>query len=240
MHSRERATSCSDRDGKIGPWGDGAAVAIPRSVRSSSRTCAPRPPAPHRNRLHVLARVGRSGVNGPGSLPRVRDYFEQVRRVAKAGLYFVTLEATLVIPDMCAGMETANGWTTGQLYTAWFDKHVAPKYVAAGQPSLSGDDCWGLRCAMLHQGRLEPHGGAYSRIIFIEPHGGIRMHNNVDVTNRALNIDVTQFAIDMVESAEQWLVAAEQTPNYQANYPHFMQRYPNGLAPFIAGLAVIA
>jgi hypothetical protein len=107
-----------------------------------------------------------------------------------------------------------------------------------GYGTLSGEDCYGLRCALLHQGRLRPHGGNYNRIIFIEPHGRIVMHNNV--FNEALNIDVTRFAVDMVESAEQWLVAAEQTPAYQANYPHFMQRYPQGLAPYIVGIPVIA
>ena len=91
---------------------------------------------------------------------------------------------------------------------------------------------------MLHQGRLEPHRGTYKRILFIEPHGNMTLHNNV--MNDALNIDVTRFALDIVEGAEQWLITAEQTPQYQANFPHYMQRYPNGLPPYIGGIPVIA
>jgi hypothetical protein len=170
----------------------------------------------------------------------MRDYFDQVRRVAQTDLYFVTLGAALAIPDMCAGMDAPDGRTSGARYVTWFDKHVAPKYTAgpAQTPSLSGDDCYGLRCAMLHQGRLQPHKGSYSRIVFFEPHGGIILHNNV--MNDVLNIDVRHFALDMVESAEAWLVSAENTTNYHANYAHFMQRYPQGLPPYIGGIPVIA
>jgi hypothetical protein len=64
------------------------------------------------------------------------------------------------------------------------------------------------------------------------------LHNNV--LDDALNIDVTHFARDMVESAEGWLTTAEGTTEYQANFPHYMQRYPNGLPPYIGGVAVIA
>jgi hypothetical protein len=167
----------------------------------------------------------------------MKDYIDQVKRVAATDLYYLTLAATLIIPDMCSGLEAADGKTTGALYQDWFDQHVAHKYVAAGKPSFSGEDCWGLRCAMLHQGRLEPHKGAYKRVLFIEPHGGVKTHNNVVFD--ALNIDVTDFAFDMIDSAEQWLVAAEQTPHYQANFPRFMQRYPYGLPPYIAGVPVI-
>jgi hypothetical protein len=167
----------------------------------------------------------------------MRDYLDQVRRVSETDLYYLTLTATLVIPDMCSGLEAADGKTTGALYQGWFDRHVAHKYVAAGGPSFSGEDCWGLRCAMLHQGRLEPHKGAYKRVLFIEPHGGMTLHNNV--MNDALNIDVTHFALDIVECAEQWLATAEQTSQYQANFPRFMQRYPGGLAPYIVGIPVI-
>jgi hypothetical protein len=170
----------------------------------------------------------------------VRDYLDQVHRVAHTDLYYLTLAATLVIPDMCSGLEAPDGKTTAALYQAWFDQHVAAKYTVGpnSTPSFSGEDCYGLRCGMLHQGRLEPHKGAYSRVVFLEPHGNVRMHNNV--SQGMLNLDVTRFALDMVESAQQWLVAAEQTAVYQANYPHYMQRYPSGLAPFVKGYPVIA
>ena len=168
----------------------------------------------------------------------MRDYLDQVRHVSQTSLYYLSLEASLVVPDMCSGLESPDGRTTGALYRDWFDKHVAQRYVTPGGPSFTGADCYGLRCAMLHQGRLLPHQGSYKRVVFVEPHGGMILHNNV--IDGALNIDVTQFATDMVECAEAWLSTAEHTPEYRANYPQFMQRYPGGLAPYIVGLPVIA
>ncbi len=91
---------------------------------------------------------------------------------------------------------------------------------------------------MLHQGRLKPHRGAYERILFVEPNNDLILHNNV--MHSALNIDVTQFALDMIESAEQWLATAQQTPQYQANFPSYMQRHPDGLPPYIGGRPVIS
>jgi hypothetical protein len=164
----------------------------------------------------------------------MREYLEQVEQVADTDMYYLTLAAALVIPDMCSGLEAEDGRTTGARYEVWFDQHVAHKYGSF----FSGEDCYGLRCAMLHQGRLEPHKGAYKRIVFIEPHGGMTLHNNV--INDALNIDVTQFATDMIESAEDWLIDSEETPQYQTNFPRYMQRYPEGLSPYIGGIAVIA
>src|SRR5262245_40511298 len=66
----------------------------------------------------------------------MREYLDQVRRVAETDLYYVTLQSALVIPDMCAGLEAENGRSTPELYRAWFDEHVADKYVVNGKRSL--------------------------------------------------------------------------------------------------------
>lgn len=169
----------------------------------------------------------------------VRDFFDQTLRAASANLYYVALASALAIPDMCAAMETASGVTSRTVYEAWFDKWMAPKYTGAAGQHLTGQDCYGLRCSMLHQGHLRPHQGGYSRILLVEPGatGGV-FHNNV--LNDALNIDVGVFVTDMIDSAVAWHASAEQTANYMANYPRFMQRYPQGLPPYIVGVPVIS
>jgi hypothetical protein len=171
----------------------------------------------------------------------MQDYFAQVRQASASGLYFLALGGALVIPDMCSGMEAADGNTTGRLYKAWVDRHVSPHFTVGPShtPSFSGDDCWGLRCAFLHQGRLLPHSGTYNRVIFVEPNSsGMVLHNNV--INDALNIDVPTFVAVIVNAAEQWLTGAQSTTNFRANYPRYMQRYPRGLPPYIVGIPVIA
>ncbi|MFY9264355.1 MAG: hypothetical protein WAO61_02865 [Solirubrobacterales bacterium] len=176
---------------------------------------------------------------GNCTLRRMRDYFDQVRAAANSDLYFLALGGALTIPDMCAAMEANDGRSTGGRYKAWFQKHVSPKYVAAGMPSLSGEDAWGFRCSFLHQGRLQPHHGVYRRVLFVEPRdSGIVLHNNV--INDALNLDAGRFVLDVVESADAWIGTAEQSKVFGNNFANFMQRYPNGLLPYIAGVPVIS
>lgn len=168
-------------------------------------------------------------------------YFDQVRLAAKTKLYFLALAGALVIPDMCSGMETSDGRTNGVLYKAWVDEHLSSLFSVGPtqSPSFSGEDCWGLRCSFLHQGRLTPHQGSYSKIIFVEPGASSNIfHNNV--INDALNIDVPIFVSTMVDAAEKWLASAQEMSNFQSNSASYMQRYPNGLPPYIAGVPVIA
>src|SRR5688572_25497386 len=98
-----------------------------------------------------------------------------------------------MVPDMCGAMGSPDGRTSPDRYVDWFDQHVAPAYGGF----VTGQDCYGLRCSMLHQARFEPHKGSYSRVLFIEPGtSGILMHNNI--MGDALNIDVQRFVVDML------------------------------------------
>ena len=164
----------------------------------------------------------------------MQEYFNQVRHASRENLYYVALSGALMIPDMCSGMETLDGKTSGLLYKAWINKYVTPKIS-----NLSGKDCWGFRCSLLHQGSMGPHQGIYNRVLFVEPGSSNSVfHNNV--INDALNIDVSIFIETMVSAAEDWLALNEETPNYINNSKKYMRRYPCGLSPYISGVPVIA
>ncbi len=157
---------------------------------------------------------------------------QQIAIAVNSGLYFLALAGTLTIPDMCAGLERPNGLTNGPRYRAWFDKWVAPKY----QGSMSGGDCYGLRCSLLHQGRAHPHQGLYQRVIFVEPGPIGVFHNNV--LNNALNLDIPTFCSDMIAGVHAWLPTVQGSPTFQANSQNFFTRHPNGIAPYIVGAPV--
>jgi hypothetical protein len=166
----------------------------------------------------------------------MRDFFEQVARAGQSdGLYFLALAGSLMIPDLCAAMESDDGLATPQRYISWADRYLAPKYGG----NLSGENCYGLRCALLHQGRLRPHSGSWERVLFIEPgpRGGT-VHNNS--LGDALNIDVQIFVADMVDAALAWLSDTEDSANYRANLGKFMQRYPDGIPGYIEGPPIIS
>ncbi len=121
----------------------------------------------------------------------MRDFLDQINAAVGAGLFYVALHSALAIPDICAALESPSGTTSGERYADWFDRFVANKYTVGPnkEPSLTGDQCYQFRCALLHQGRLQPdRAQGYSRMFFLEPNGGLIMHNNV--MGDALNIDV--------------------------------------------------
>lgn len=165
----------------------------------------------------------------------MRDYLDQLEAANDANLYYIALAGALMVPDMAAAMDAEDGRTSAERYAAWFDQQAASHFYG----NITGEDCYGLRCSVLHQGRMEPHKGSYSRVLFIEPStSGLVMHCNV--FQDALNIDVRVFVADLIRSGRAWLDAVETTDLYKRNYTRTMQRYPEGLAPFIGGMPVIA
>ena len=104
----------------------------------------------------------------------MRDYLEQTRAARLAGLFLVGLGAALAIPDMCGAMESTDGIATKQRYVDWFDQNAAPRYGGF----MLGEDCYMLRCSMLHRGTTQHPRGNFSRFLFTEP-GGITTHNNI-------------------------------------------------------------
>jgi hypothetical protein len=165
----------------------------------------------------------------------MRDYLDQLEAVKDANLFYVGLAGALMVPDMAAAMDAEDGRTNASRYPAWFDQHAASRFFGR----ITGDDCYGLRCSMLHQGRLEPHRGSYSRVLFVEP-GATPNVFHCNVIDDVLNVDVRIFVAEVIASAREWLDAVEQTDLYRRNYERTMQRYPQGLAPYIVGVPVIA
>jgi hypothetical protein len=60
--------------------------------------------------------------------------------------WYVALFVTLTLPDICAALE--YGESSGSRYADWFEANV-PRYKGF----ISGNDCYALRCALLHQGK---------------------------------------------------------------------------------------
>lgn len=201
----------------------------------------------------------------------MRDYLDQIEAASTTpGLYYVAFGASLTVPDIFAGLGAANGRTKGPRYVAWFDQNVAPlnvrepsadrdemlaktrpeiaaklKLLWAHGPVITGAECYGLRCAFLHQGRATPDrsspttsSGRYSRIVFVEPGDPItdQWHNNL--AGDVLQISVLAFIGDMLAGARAWLDSHEGTEPYDTNFRKSIKRYPNG-AFVVAGVPII-
>ncbi|GEM_PF-625404 len=106
----------------------------------------------------------------------------------------------LSLPDICCRLNSVSG---KQAYAGWFEKYLGHIYTHKGEVFLSGNDCFSLRCALLHQGvvDLQEHskGGVISKFHFTVAscHVG-RIHD-------VLQLDIRRFCRDMVSGVHAWL-----------------------------------
>ena len=140
----------------------------------------------------------------------MKNLLEQIKKGLDNNLYYLSLFATLSVPDICGAINSENGEASKDKYVQWFNKYVAGKYPG----SLDGEDCYYFRCSLLHQGSSQHPKSNYSRVLFIEPAATTNVfHRNI--LNDALNIDVRIFCNDIVEGVKEWLKEVENTDLYQ-------------------------
>ncbi len=151
-----------------------------------------------------------------------------------SGIYYAALVTALTIPDICAALESDGAWATREKYKDWYKTYLGGNY-----PNLTPDDCYYLRCGVLHQGKLGRHGMQYSRVLFTVPNRQNNVfHNNI--INDALNLDVVIFCNDVVAAAQAWYELKKDDPFVLANLPNLVRDRPEGLSPYMVGVPLIA
>jgi len=76
----------------------------------------------------------------------MENIINSARESIKTGNYYGALFIALTLPDICSAL--GNGTTNGDLYAKWFEDNLL-QY----KRFCSGNDCYALRCALLHQGK---------------------------------------------------------------------------------------
>jgi hypothetical protein len=90
---------------------------------------------------------------------------DEIRAALDQRLYYVALMASLTLPDVCAGLETASGETCGKLYKQWYATYLGPEYTF-----ITDVDIYSLRCGLVHQGKFGNDKHQYDRIVFLPPY----------------------------------------------------------------------
>jgi hypothetical protein len=165
----------------------------------------------------------------PVTLERMDELFAQIRAASTAGLYYLALVGTLVLPDICGALDSDDGRASGAKYRSWIEKNVPQQAENAGL-------IYGLRCSLLHQGRAMPRGGPF-RIAFMAPTAGIQLHGIVtSVDDDEVGwLSIPDFVEEIAAGAEQWLARVGNTKRVQTNLTNFARLRPEGLLPHVAG-----
>lgn len=168
----------------------------------------------------------------------MQDFVTSIRDDLKYGNYYGALFQTLMLPSICGALESDDGEDKGSRYISWYDKYITDLY-------LNGNDCYKLRCSMLHQGRTSHKHSSFSRVLFTLPGATIVAHNNL--IDDALNLHVTLFCERLLEAVQTWLEelqsndnAKKRLENYQRNLKETIRFYPDGLKPYLGGIPIIS
>jgi hypothetical protein len=136
------------------------------------------------------------------------NFLESVRQSLANRNWYAALYLSLTLPDICSRLESDDGKTSSKRYIAWFEKYLADEYKhdqgdGITHVFLSGNDCYALRCAMLHEGwpdittqRLQE---TLSKIHFTV------VGSHCIQVDSVLQLDVPQFCSDICLAVTHWM-----------------------------------
>jgi len=152
----------------------------------------------------------------------MRSLVAAVRLSLRTENWYSALFVALSMPDICGRLEDPKK-PTGQRYVDWFRRYLSDTYGAPpAEPVLSPEDCYALRCALVHEGAGDIAGQQAKKVLneicFFRPgsqgFGPVRPGHcnrltNVRINDRefseALWLRVTDFCEDMCRAVEKWL-----------------------------------
>jgi len=134
-------------------------------------------------------------------------YYVEMDRCEKHGAYWALLHLALVLPDICAALESGNDAKVGDRYMKWCEQHFPDKQV------LPAIDRYQIRNAVLHEGTTLPTKSHYRSVSFVEPGAtDVEVHQNVTVddSGKNLTLDVKQLADETRAAMDHWFKSLQE------------------------------
>ena len=144
----------------------------------------------------------------------MEEFIDALEKSIADSNWYSSLFVALTLPDICGRIEYPNK-SSSKRYAEWFDKYLGSMYTKPVgdmvHTFLSGNDCYALRCALLHEG-LEEIGEQRAQEVlecfyFTEPPGFGTVHRNQ--RGNVLQLQVDEFVKELISGIRQWLVDIE-------------------------------
>lgn len=134
--------------------------------------------------------------------------------------WYSALYMSLTLPDVCSSLEADNGKTDGKKFAVWFDTYLKPvntmTVMGVTHVFMAGDDCYVLRCSMLHQG-LTDVGHQKAKGVLDKFYFTILPQHRIQV-NAVLHLNVKTFCEEMVAAVRHWV------SDFHNNHPDKVER----------------
>ncbi|MBE7524877.1 MAG: hypothetical protein KJZ57_02165 [Anaerolineales bacterium] len=145
--------------------------------------------------------------------------------------WYSALVLSLILPDICAKLEGSDESSSAR-YPKWFESYLGQKYNGF----LSGNDCYALRCAFLHEGSSSIESQRAKDVLdhfvfvangahcnkFSNCHFGDPKYDGKDF----LQLSVNHFCQDMIAATKQWL----NDPAINKNLSEMLEIHENGFS----------
>ena len=127
--------------------------------------------------------------------------------------WYAALIVALTLPDIAGKIEYPDETSFSKRYADWFEKYCGSKYIFETPSakfetlSLSGFDCYALRCAFLHEGNSDISDQKKQQVlndfIFISPLPTCNIIHRHYI-NKKLQLQVDIFVRDIVNGIRVW------------------------------------
>jgi hypothetical protein len=155
-------------------------------------------------------------------------YLGEMSRCATAKCYWALLHLVIIMPDICAALESTRGEAKPKYYMDWC--------------RISPIEWYEIRNLILHQGRTKKLKGRYIGYSFHQPETySTVVHRHLD--GRTLRLDVHELSREMREAMNRWFEEIEanihlnHSQNVARNVSSLVRLYPPVLpapqSPFI-------
>jgi hypothetical protein len=160
------------------------------------------------------------------------DLIAAIKQNLETQNYYSALFLTLVLPSICGALESENGQDSSEKYKGWYNRYIT-------NSNLNGEDCYFLRCSLLHQGLTAHYRSSFSKVLFAIPNNQLAvLHENV--IDDVLNLYIPLFCENILSAVKIWLVDMNDNVNYKRNIQTTIKTYPNGIPPYIVGVPLIS
>ncbi|MBI4087154.1 hypothetical protein HY416_04220 [Candidatus Kaiserbacteria bacterium] len=159
----------------------------------------------------------------------MENIIDSISKAIRDKNWYSALAVSLMIPDICTALEHER--TNGGRYADWFQENLI-QYDGF----LSGNDCYALRCSLLHEARdditTQRCRDVLERYLFTTSglHLGLFTENylNGERIPSILVLNVQHFCEDVCAAATKWLEANKRDAQIQTRLGQTIKIYRPG------------
>lgn len=155
------------------------------------------------------------------------------RRSLSQGNLYSALTLALTLPDICGSLEDPGPNKSKKRYIAWCKANLEPRYThLIGSPPrentfLSAEECYRLRCSLIHSGTADMGATAIDRIeraeFFDETTGA-----HCNVTRNFLQLSASKFSRTMFDAVDDWDKSVAENALVQAEKSRLLIIHSSG------------